>query len=136
MEWVRIKEYRGWFKRPVEFKVFPNDRLTKIPIDQPKRFSFLYLLWLKYAPKIWKDYRRHRSHMQFLDKRAFPKDANLRRTFGTVDYIEGEKARVMRLPPIELNDFDTRIRSSNERRESFRRLMREAFVEAKNKVKE
>src|SRR5258706_16112344 len=136
MEWVRIKEYRGWFKRPVEFKVFPNDRLIKIPIPHPRRFSFLYSLWLRYAPEWWKTYKRHKSHMMFLSKQAYPKDASIRKTFGTEDYIEGEKARVAKLPPIEFNNFDTRVRTDAERRESFRRVAREAFKDLKDKVKE
>jgi hypothetical protein len=136
MDWIKIKESRGWFRKPLEFKMLPGERLTKIPVVEPRKFSFLYLLWLRYTPEVWKRYKRHRSHMKFLDWCAYPKNANIRSTFGTKEYIEAEKIRVVGLPPIELNDFDTRVRSDSERRESFRKTMREAFNEAKGKVKE
>lgn len=96
---VKIRKRTGWFSYE-EFLIQPGGaQLTQIPVGKWKKFSKLKLLWLKYSPEWFRRWKRHRSHMKFLDKYAYPKHATIREYFGTPAHIESEKRRVMGLKP-------------------------------------
>jgi hypothetical protein len=118
--WQKIKQGDHEFLWQV------GDRLTMIPITPPKNYSWLRKLWLQYAPEFWKRHKRHRSHLKFLDNVGVT-DKDGRKYFGTDGHIATEKVRVTRLPPIEYNDFDPRRRTSTERRNTLRAIIRRAI---------
>lgn len=104
----KFKKSRGWFRKPEEFFMFFGDHLTQVPIISPRKIGFLKGLWLRFAPEFWKRYKRHRSHLRFLNKSGVSPNDPMREYFGTPGYIATEKSRVMELPTPEsqFNDFD------------------------------
>lgn len=115
---IRVRRGKG------EFLMWPGDQLTMVPVSNPKKFSWLYLLWVKFAPEIWRRRKRRKSYAEFLKK------ADRRGESTNLDWvISNEKVRVLGLPPIEFNDFDPRRRTTKERRESLRLQLRQAFKE-------
>ena len=113
--------------------------LTAIPIRQPKKISLLKRIWCRISPEWYCRYKRHKSHMNFLDSLSRLEDGYcaekpdyvLRRRFGTVSYIFMEKMRVRALPSIEteFNEFDPRMRTHEDRRSSLKDALKAAFKE-------
>ncbi len=105
---VIFKKSRGWFRKPDVFFMHLGDRLTQIPIVKPKKIGFLKRLWLRHCPEWWCRYKRHRSHLKFLNRTGVPPNDPMRDYFGTPGHIQTEKNRVMELPSSEsqFNDFD------------------------------
>jgi hypothetical protein len=95
---LKIRKKTGLFTYQ-DFLIWPNEiNICQTPVVKPKKFSKIKLIWLKYAPEWFKKYKRHKSHMKFLDKLGYAKDDPIRNHFGSHDYVEGEKARIRNLP--------------------------------------
>ena len=128
-EWVKYGSYSlvkikkktgGWFSKTEEFLQLPGERLTLVPITKSKRITRFHKFWFWLQPEWWKRHKRHKSHLRFLDKcDEIYEDKvsdDFRAYFGTDKYIAAEKVIVLRLSPIEYNDFDSRKRTTKEKR--------------------
>lgn len=115
-----------WFWSTKKFIKFRGDNLTLVPVNKPKKLNLLHKIWCYVAPEFWRRYKRHRSHLRILNNWGVT-DKHIRANFGSQDHIANEKVRVLRLPPTELNDFDSRRRLRAERSQGLNKQLRDAF---------
>lgn len=106
-----------------EFIFTPGDHLTLVPVVHRKPPSWLYRLWMRVAPEVWRRHKRMKSHRAYLKKMGDPVVSH----FGSEGHIWIEKLRVQCLPPVEFNNFDPRPRTHKERSDSLKAIIRDAL---------